>query len=62
MASVVGLTCLLFPALSPDGRGRLEGALFFFFLKHISIFIYLAAAAISCDMQTLSCDMWDLVP
>ena len=28
-ASVVGLTCLLFPALSLDGRGRLEGALFF---------------------------------
>ena len=60
MASVVGLTCLLFPALSPDGRGRLR--VLFFFLKHISIFIYLAAVAISCDMQTLSCDMWDLVP
>ena len=34
-----------------------------FFLKmHIIIFVYLAAPAISCDMQTLSCDMWGLVP
>lgn len=38
MASVVGLTCLLFPALSPDGRGRLEGAIF---LKSILVFLFI---------------------
>ena len=60
MASVVGLTCLLFPALSPDGRGRLEGALFFFFLSIlVFLFIWLQQLLVAtCKLLVVTCGIW----
>ena len=48
------------------GQALLSGngfpLLFFFFLLLFLIFMYFASSAFSCGIQTLSLEMWDLVP